>query len=78
MFTLPLGEPVAALALQTRLLVALTDEPRAADQIATAAGRPEEVETVLPPLKHLAANGRAALVDPARGTFARYPKRSGR
>jgi glucose-6-phosphate isomerase len=67
------GKKAAAgvLALQGKVLAALTDTPRPADEVATAAGSPDAVETAHLILEHLAANGRARLVDAARGTFAR-------
>lgn len=55
------GKKAAAsvLALQAKVLAALTDTPRTAEQIAAAAGEPEAVESVYLLLEHLAANGRA-------------------
>jgi len=64
----------AALALQGRVLAALSDEPRTAEAIAGALGSPEAAETVHLLLEHLAANGRARAVGgggPATATFAR-------
>jgi glucose-6-phosphate isomerase len=49
----------AALALQARVLAALSGEPRTAAALAAAAGAAEEAETVHLLLEHLAANGRA-------------------
>jgi glucose-6-phosphate isomerase len=63
-----------ALALQARVLAALSDEARTAEEIAAAAGAPEAAETAHLLLEHLAANGRARQVaggGPARATFAR-------
>ena len=67
------GKKAAAgvLALQGQVLAALTDTPQSAEQLAAAAGSPDAVETVYLILEHLAANGRARLVDAVRGTFAR-------
>jgi glucose-6-phosphate isomerase len=67
------GKKAAAsvLALQAKVLAALSDEPQPADRLATAAGQADAVESVYLLLEHLAANGRARLVDPAAGTFCR-------
>ena len=54
-----------------RLLAGLTDVPQTAEQVAAAAGAPEAVESAFLILEHLAANGRAHLVDAVRGTFRR-------
>ncbi len=64
----------AALALQARVLAALGDEPRSAEQIAAKAGAPDRVEQVFLLLEHLSANGRVrAVLAGAAGdtTFAR-------
>jgi glucose-6-phosphate isomerase len=55
------GKKAAAsiLALQGKVLAALSAEPQTAEQIATTAGVPEAAETVYFLLEHLAANGRA-------------------
>jgi glucose-6-phosphate isomerase len=70
------GKKAAAsvLALQGKVLAALTDTPQSADQISAAAGSPDAAETVYLILEHLAANGRARLADADRGTFARAGK----
>jgi glucose-6-phosphate isomerase len=52
-------------------VAALTGTPQTAEQLATTAGSPDAAETVYLLLEHLAANGRARLVDAVRGTFAR-------
>jgi glucose-6-phosphate isomerase len=67
------GKKAAAgvLALQGKVVAALTDTPQTAEQLATTAGSPDAAETVYLLLEHLAANGRARLVDAVRGTFAR-------
>ena len=44
------------LTLQHQVVAALTAEPRAADQIAAAAGQPDQAETAFKILEHLAAN----------------------
>ncbi|HET9551475.1 MAG TPA: glucose-6-phosphate isomerase [Anaeromyxobacteraceae bacterium] len=49
----------AVLALQAKVAAALGPEPRTAEELAEAAGAPEEAEAVLLLLEHLAANGRA-------------------
>lgn len=69
------GKKAAAevLALQARILAALTSSAQTAEQIARQAGS-EDVETAYLVLEHLAANGRAhktAAGDPADATFAR-------
>jgi glucose-6-phosphate isomerase len=70
------GKKAAAgvLALQAKVLAALTDAPQTADRIAAAAGAPESAEAVFLLLEHLAANGRAraAAADrPGDTTFRR-------
>lgn len=74
------GKKAAAsvLALQGKVVAALTDAPRSAETIAAAAGAPEAVESVFLILEHLAANGRARLVDAVRGTFCRTSREGGR
>jgi glucose-6-phosphate isomerase len=74
------GKKAAAsvLALQAKVLAALSDSPRTADQIAVDAGTPEAAETVHLLLEHLAANGRAQLADPASGAFRLTTKGGGR
>jgi glucose-6-phosphate isomerase len=55
------GKKAAAsvLALQGKLLAALSSAPQTAEQIAAAAGATEAAETAYWILEHLAANGRA-------------------
>jgi glucose-6-phosphate isomerase len=55
------GKKAAAsvLALQGKVVAALSAAPQTAEQIASAAGSPDAVETVYFLLQHLAANGRA-------------------
>jgi glucose-6-phosphate isomerase len=48
----------AVLALQAKVLAAITDEPRTAGELAAAAGAEESAETVYLLLEHLASNGR--------------------
>jgi glucose-6-phosphate isomerase len=74
------GKKAAAtvLALQGRVVAALSDEPQTAEQIAAAAGTPDAVESIHLILEHLAANARAHLVDSARGTFRGIAKGGGR
>ena len=62
------------LALQGKLLAALSDEPRTAEALAAAAGAPEEAETAWLVLEHLCANGRARVAragTPATTAFVR-------
>lgn len=62
------------LALQGRILAALSITPQTAAQIAATAGAAESVETVYLLLEHLAANGRAKATtasDPGQATFIR-------
>jgi glucose-6-phosphate isomerase len=68
------GKKAAAsvLALQGKVLAALSDAPQTAEQVAALAGEPEAVESVYLILEHLAANGRACLTDPVRSTFSGY------
>jgi glucose-6-phosphate isomerase len=58
------GKKAAAsvLALQGKVLAALSATPQTADQIAAAAGAQDQAETVYLLLEHLAANGRAGAV----------------
>jgi glucose-6-phosphate isomerase len=55
------GKKAAAsvLALQGKVLAALTDTPQTAEQLAAAAGDADAAETIYLLLEHLAANGRA-------------------
>jgi glucose-6-phosphate isomerase len=74
------GKKAAAsiLALQGKVLAALSATPQTADQIAAAAGAPDATETVCLLLEHLAANGRArsdGVDTPGQQTF-RKPGRS--
>jgi glucose-6-phosphate isomerase len=62
----------AALALQGRVLAALSAEPRSAEQIAERAGAPEQAETVYFLLEHLCASGRARLAAPGPPGAARF------
>jgi glucose-6-phosphate isomerase len=64
----------AVLALQAKVVAALSAEPRTAEQIAAPAGASDNVEAVFDILTHLAANGRAKAgdeSDPAARTFAK-------
>jgi glucose-6-phosphate isomerase len=63
----------ALLALQGKVLAALTPEPRDAAAVATAAGAADEVESVFLLLEHLAASGRARVE--GSGTAARFSRR---
>jgi len=68
------GKKAAAsvLALQGKLVAALSSAPQTAEQIAAAAGAPEATETAYWILEHLAANGRARSQgdgDPRQATF---------
>jgi glucose-6-phosphate isomerase len=65
----------AALALQGRVLAALTREPQNAEQIAAGAGAPEQAETVYLLLEHLCASGRARLAAPGPPGAARFVAR---
>jgi glucose-6-phosphate isomerase len=60
------GKKAAAsvLALQGKVLAALTSTPQSADQVAAATDAASEVETVYLLLEHLAANGRALIAAP--------------
>ena len=53
----------AVLALQAKVVAALSADPRAAEQIAVTAGSPDEIEAVYSISMHLAANGRAKVSD---------------
>jgi glucose-6-phosphate isomerase len=62
------------LALQGKLLAALSDEPRTAEALAAAAGAPDAAETAWLVLEHLCANGRARVAragTPATTAFVR-------
>jgi glucose-6-phosphate isomerase len=64
----------AVLALQAKVVAALSAEPRTADQIATAIGSTDDAEGVYAILTHLAANGRAMgghETEPEKRTFRR-------
>jgi glucose-6-phosphate isomerase len=70
------GKKAAAsiLALQGKVLAALSATPQGADQVAAATGTSESAETVYLLLEHLAANGRARAAgadDPGQTTFVR-------
>ncbi len=69
------GKKAAAtiLALQGKVLAALSSAPQTAEQIATLAGVPDAAETVCLLLEHLAANGRAKAsgTDLVRMTFTK-------
>ncbi len=70
------GKKAAAgvLALQEKVLAALTDKAQPAESLAAAAGSPQAAEAVFLILEHLVANGRARIgdVDGTRGlTFRR-------
>jgi len=62
------GKKAAAsvLALQAKVLAALTDAPQSAEQIAVAADTPASTESIFLILEHLAANGRARAGEPGR------------
>lgn len=63
----------AVLALQRKAVEVLSTSPQTADEIAAAAEASEQTETVFLLLEHLAANGRARVVqpgEPGRTTFA--------
>jgi glucose-6-phosphate isomerase len=62
------GKKAAAgvLALQAKVVAALSDVPRTAEEVAVAADSPEAVESVFLILEHLVANGRARMADSAR------------
>lgn len=67
------GKKAAAsvLALQAKVIAALGDKPRTAEQLAESAGANDAVESVYLILEHLAANGRAKLaVSGSTTTFA--------
>jgi glucose-6-phosphate isomerase len=70
------GKKAAAsvLALQGKVIAALSDNPRTADQIAADVGSPDDAESVHLLLEHLTANGRAQLADPVSGAFRRVTK----
>ncbi|HKM55054.1 MAG TPA: glucose-6-phosphate isomerase [Isosphaeraceae bacterium] len=62
----------AVLALQEKIVAALSGTAQTADQLAAAIGQPDQAETVYLVLEHLAANGRAKATDsdrPAATTF---------
>ena len=69
------GKKAAAvvLGLQAKVLTALSDQPKTADQLAEASGAGESAETVYLVLEHLAANGRARIsraASPGLTTFS--------
>jgi glucose-6-phosphate isomerase len=70
------GKKAAAsvLALQRKVVSALSTTPQTADQIAARAGAEEQAETVFLLLEHLAANGGAKISpvkSPAKATFSK-------
>lgn len=70
------GKKAAAglLALQGKVVAALSFEPQTAARVAAAAGEPDAVEAVFHVLEHLAANGRARIeraAPPGEMTFVR-------
>jgi glucose-6-phosphate isomerase len=70
------GKKAAAsiLALQRKVLAALSMAPQTADQIAAVAGARDQTESVYLLLEHLAANGRARMAsisDPGQTTYVR-------
>jgi glucose-6-phosphate isomerase len=70
------GKKAAAsvLALQGRVLAALSTTPQTAERVAAGLGVPDAAETIYLLLEHLAANGRARMAeaaDPGEATFVR-------
>jgi glucose-6-phosphate isomerase len=70
------GKKAAAsiLALQAKVLAALSAKPQTAEQIASAVGVPDAIETVYFLLQHLASNGRARASEagaPGQMTFTK-------
>jgi len=63
----------AVLALQAKVVAALSAAPRDAEALAAAAGAPDQVEAVLLLCEHLAANGRAR--QEGQGAEARFAAR---
>jgi glucose-6-phosphate isomerase len=57
----------SVLELQRRIPDCLSAEPRTADQVATGLGAVDQVETIYYLLEHLAANGRARVVEGGTG-----------
>ena len=70
------GKKAAArvLELQGEAVAALTTTARTADEIAAAAGAPDEAETIWFVLEHLAANGRVRRTPGATPTAATYAR----
>jgi glucose-6-phosphate isomerase len=73
------GKKAAAsvLALQAKVIAALSDTPQTAAQLAAAAGASEAVESVLLILEHLAANGRVRIADAGQPGEALFRSRRG-
>jgi glucose-6-phosphate isomerase len=74
------GKKAAAsvLALQGKVLAALSATPQTADEVAAQAGAPDQAETVYLLLEHLAANGRARtgeVGDPGQMTYCKLDPR---
>jgi glucose-6-phosphate isomerase len=70
------GKKAAAsvLALQSKVVEALSANPQTADQISARVGAEDQTETVFMLLEHLAANGRACItsaVNPCNATFSK-------
>lgn len=74
------GKKAAAgvLALQGKVLAALSESPQTAEQVAAAVGDPAAVESVFLLLEHLAANGRARVGDSAQPEAATFRHCGGR
>ena len=72
------GKKAAAtvLALQNKVLAALSSAPQSAEQIAAAVAAPGDCETVYLLLEHLAANSRAQRSGPASPGGARFARMS--
>jgi glucose-6-phosphate isomerase len=70
------GKKAAAsvLALQAKVLAALSDAPRTPEQVAVAVGDAESVESVFLILEHLAANGLARTADTERSDVPAFSR----
>jgi len=64
----------AVLSLQANILSALSNSPQTPEQVASAIGAAQSVETVFLLLEHLAANGRARMTRAAESATATFTR----
>jgi glucose-6-phosphate isomerase len=64
----------SVIALQAKVIDALSDKPLTPDQLAADVGAPDTAETIFLLLEHLVAKGRAELANAVSGSFRRVAK----